>query len=192
MSNSGADAGCGQSVHRFWYPERLSDDILSCPWVSRYCEALAAYGDRRTSFAADLSSREDRFHMLLLSSSISCLLFDLRREKMRGQSRSHPPPAARLLGIFMSAIGCWATWKSSRQGRALLRRKAICSTICGQPSVLPRKHSLSLRWSLKSSASRIRFIEAPCWREIQSRHPAVAICLLSQMTSSASSRATAP
>jgi hypothetical protein len=85
----------------------LSDDIVKSQWISRYREALVAYGGHRLSFAADLGDREDRFHMLLLASSISCLLFELRREKRRGGSGSHPPPASRLLNIFMSALETW-------------------------------------------------------------------------------------
>jgi len=94
----------------------LSDDIVTSQWVSRYRGALVAYGGHRLSFAADLADREDRFHMLLLASSISCLLFELRREKRRRGSGSHPPPATRLLNIFMSALETWGDVEEFEKG----------------------------------------------------------------------------
>jgi hypothetical protein len=85
----------------------LSDQILSSQWLTRYRTALHTYGDRRISLAPDLAQRQDRFYMMLLASSISCLLFELRRERLRARSGSHPPPATRLLNIFMAAMETW-------------------------------------------------------------------------------------
>lgn len=105
---------------QLFFSSGLSEDFLSMRWVKSYREALAAYGHRRRCLAPDLSQREDRFYVLLLASSVSCLLFELRREKLRKGSpvgSTHPPPATRLLNIFVTAIQTWGDVAQFESGR---------------------------------------------------------------------------
>jgi hypothetical protein len=75
--------------------------------VADYLRAMRAQPPSAASRAIDFSSLRERFRLALLAAGIAPLIFELRRERTSQTSLSHPPPAVRLLSIFLCALDAW-------------------------------------------------------------------------------------
>ena len=85
--------------------------------VADYLRAMRARPPSAPGQAVDFSSPRERFRLALLAASVAPLIFELRRERRNQASFSHPPPAVRLLNIFLSSLDAWS---NAVDGRPIL------------------------------------------------------------------------
>jgi len=89
--------------------------------VADYLRAMRARSNPSSGQAVNFSSPRERFRLALLAAGIAPLIFELRRERRPGTNGTHPPPAVRLLNIFLSALDAWG---NTIDGRMILPTKS--------------------------------------------------------------------
>lgn len=82
----------------------LSRSMDQDPSLMSYRQATSGNASGEAKWALGLDERMPLFRALLLSAIASSLLFELRRQTVAVGSITHPPPAARILNICMTAI----------------------------------------------------------------------------------------
>lgn len=137
----------------------MSESMVENCWVRRYQAALSEHGDDRRALAPDLTTREGRFHAMLLASAISSLLFELRRERLRDPGVSHPPPATRLLNIFVGAVSAWADVAEYEQGLPELAEGEYSLDL-----IRPAAHIAGTAFVELEMAARVIGLENPLYR----------------------------
>lgn len=150
-----ADALATQILFSYGMSEEMSDNR----WVRRYQAALARHGGDRLALAPDLATREGRFHAMLLASTISSLLFELRRERIRTPGVSHPPPATRLLNILATAVSAWSDVSEYEQDLPALGRDEYPVEV-----VRPAAHIVGRVFVELEMAARVIGLESPLYR----------------------------
>lgn len=107
-----ADALATQSL----VVELLSLETNSAPPLAAYRQTLDLDPEQEVRFAPQPETRSMRFRTALLAAGICAVLFDLRRQKIDAVSDSHPPPAARIVNIALSAIATYGDIAQFEQG----------------------------------------------------------------------------
>lgn len=101
---------------QMFFTHGMSEAMAAHAWIARYQSGIQEYACGRNAWAPDLATREGRFHAMLLAACVGVLLFEMRRERLRQPSVSHPPPATRILGILVCAVSAWADVAEFEQG----------------------------------------------------------------------------
>ena len=85
------------------FSDALANGILADPAFAAYERDRDAFSQFRNGYAPAMVDRGQRFRLLLLASAIPSLLFDVRRQSVC-VADTHPPPSARILNIFFTAM----------------------------------------------------------------------------------------
>jgi hypothetical protein len=87
------------------------------PAAQLYTERLLQLDPHGTNVSPRIHERLPRLRLLLLAAGIACLLFEVRRQKSRTLTHSHPSPSARLINVCATTLSSFGDIAHVEAGR---------------------------------------------------------------------------